>query len=144
MVKKILFVTLFLLNVIGYAYANYRGGGTPLSLPATEEANSNLPLALVSMGSNDEKLYSTAQIAVSNVYPNPADDVISFDYTIYDLQVHAKIAVRNVLGVIVGEYDLSAHGSRIEIDASQLPTGVYFYTLSVNSKNVATKKFLVR
>jgi hypothetical protein len=143
MVKKLLFVTFFLLNIIGYAYANYRGGGSPL-LPIVEETTTNLPMALVSVGSNDEKLYNTAQIVVSNVYPNPADDVISFDYTIYDLQVHAKIAVRNVLGVIVGEYDLSAHGSRIEIDASQLPAGVYFYTLSVNSKNVATKKFLIR
>jgi hypothetical protein len=144
MVKKLLFVTLFLLNVVGYAYANYLGGGSPLSLPTTEEATNNLPLTLASIGSNDEKLYSSAQLSVSNVYPNPADDVISFDYAIYDLQVHAKIAVRNVLGVVVGEYDLSAHGSRIEIDASQLPAGVYFYTLSVNSKNVATKKFLVR
>jgi hypothetical protein len=97
-------------------------------------------------GTNDEnKLYVSTQITVSNLYPNPADNYVEIDYHIQDhTATDAKLTIRNVLGVLVGEYGLGNNGGKLHIDTSRLSAGVYFYTLSLHNKNVATKKLLIR
>ena len=94
---------------------------------------------------NDEnKLYVSTQLTVSNLYPNPADNYVELDYNLQDNASDVKLTIRNVLGVLVGEYGLVIHGSKLHIDTSRLSAGVYFYTLSLHNKNVATKKLLIR
>ncbi len=94
---------------------------------------------------NDEnKLYVSTQLTVSNLYPNPADNYVELDYNLQDNTSDVKLTIRNVLGVLVGEYGLVIHGSKLHIDTSRLSAGVYFYTLSIHNKNVATKKLLIR
>ncbi len=94
---------------------------------------------------NDEnKLYVSTQLTVSNLYPNPADNYVELDYNLQDNTSDVKLTIRNVLGVLIGEYGLVIHGSKLHIDTSRLSAGVYFYTLSIHNKNVATKKLLIR
>jgi Secretion system C-terminal sorting domain len=93
---------------------------------------------------DESLLFSSERLSVSNAYPNPAIHFVSFRYTISDPEVKAKIIVRNVLGSMVAEYDLPPHQQSIKFETDTYVAGMYFYTLSVDDKNVVTKKFLVK
>ncbi|WP_250631519.1 T9SS type A sorting domain-containing protein [Rhodoflexus caldus] len=94
--------------------------------------------------SDDNWLYVSDQVTISNIYPNPASDNASFNYIFYDAQTSVKVVVRNVLGSIVGEYTLSAHERQLTLPVDRFIPGVYFYTLWVNNKSVVTKKLIVK
>lgn len=140
MTKKIhyIFVLLVILAITDSLAAAIRlpQQGVPLPIETIGGANGT---------TNDEnKLYVSTQLTVSNLYPNPADNYVELDYNLQDNASDVKLTIRNVLGVLVGEYGLVIHGSKLHIDTSRLSAGVYFYTLSLHNKNVATKKLLIR
>jgi len=92
----------------------------------------------------EEFLYSSDQISVSNIYPNPASEKAEIDYNITGNIREAKLLIYNVLGTSVGSYTLNRMDRKLYINTRDMPTGVYFYQLSVEGKKVATKKMLVR
>lgn len=94
--------------------------------------------------SDDNWLYVSDQVTISNIYPNPASDNASFNYIFYDAQTNVKVVVRNVLGSVVGEYTLSAQERQLTLPVDRFIPGVYFYTLWVNNKSVVTKKLIVK
>lgn len=98
----------------------------------------------VSDSFSDDKLFVNEQIDISNIYPNPANDLVKFNYHIIDTNAKVKITIRNVLGSVVKEEELSPQASQLEISVSEYSAGIYFYTLSINNKSIITKKFLVR
>ena len=81
-------------------------------------------------------------ISISDAYPNPATSVVEFDYK--TKATDAKITLFNVLGTEVAEYRLSSFENKVSIPVENLKSGVYFYTVSANNKNLKTKKFVVR
>ena len=93
---------------------------------------------------SDDKLYANEQIEISNLYPNPANDVVKFNYLISDANAKVKITIRNVLGSVVKEEELSHHTRELEIMVHEYAAGMYFYTLSINNRSIITKKFLVK
>ncbi|GAB4472558.1 MAG: hypothetical protein OHK0057_17210 [Thermoflexibacter sp.] len=93
---------------------------------------------------SDDKLFVNEQIDISNIYPNPANDLVKFNYHIIDTNAKVKITIRNVLGSIVKEEELSPQAHQLEIAVNEYSAGIYFYTLSINNKSIITKKFLVR
>jgi hypothetical protein len=93
---------------------------------------------------SDDKLFVNEQIDISNIYPNPANDLVKFNYHIIDANARVKITIRNVLGSILKEEELSPQVHQLEISVSEYSAGIYFYTLSINNKSIITKKFLVR
>lgn len=83
-------------------------------------------------------------IKISEAYPNPARDYINFDYRwSMDLE-EAKIILHNVVGSVVGEYQLDSFETNLSISVSNLESGIYFYTLVVDRQNVLTRKVIVR
>jgi hypothetical protein len=138
MIKKLLCVLLLSFFMLDNSLIQ-ASAPTKSLLPPDDTAK---PLSGVA--SNDEKLYTSSQLSVSNLYPNPADNYVEIDYTLQDANADARITIRNVLGLVVGEYGLVPNGSKLHIDTSHLSAGVYFYTLSLHSKNVVTKKLLIR
>ncbi len=90
----------------------------------------------------EEILHEESGIKVNKIYPNPASDYAYIDYQISE-SIKAKITVRNLLGRIVGEYDLSKQENQIKMNVSDLESGVYFYTLSINGKSIKAKKLIV-
>jgi hypothetical protein len=108
--------------------------------PATAEARS----APEQEGKSENRLYANERIWVSNVYPNPADDVTEVDYQISGSVGEAKLALLNVLGVPVAEYSLDRNDRKVRIVTRDYATGYYLYQLSVDGKKVATKRLLVR
>lgn len=93
---------------------------------------------------HEEYLYTSDQISISNIYPNPASDKAELDYAITGNVREAKIMIYNVLGASVGSYNLSKMDRKLYVNTREMPTGVYFYQLSIEGKKVATKKMLVR
>ncbi len=96
-------------------------------------------------GSNlDDVLFQNEQITISNLYPNPAVSSATFKYSLHSPSTKAKVIVRSILGQVVGEYNLDAQQQTLKIEVENLVSGMYFYTLSVDEKNLVTKKFLVK
>ncbi|MBD2703254.1 T9SS type A sorting domain-containing protein [Spirosoma sp. BT702] len=98
----------------------------------------------VQEGSN--RMYTSDKLWVSNVYPNPADDVAELDYQFSGSVGEAKLVLLNVLGAPVPGYELNLEPTdrKVRIMTRPLDTGYYLYQLTVDGKKVATKRLLVR
>ncbi len=89
-------------------------------------------------------LFSGENIRVSNVFPNPVSTQAAIDYTLTDPQAEASIVIHNLLGNKVAETPLEKGSTNVRIPTDMLDNGIYFYSLYVNGKRVATKKMLVK
>lgn len=103
------------------------------SRPALEEANKA-----------EDILFSNDKVRVLNAYPNPANEYAEIDYQITGNVGNVKIALYNVLGAGVADYDLDRNERNLRIQTREIPTGVYYYQLLLEGKKVATKKLLIR
>ncbi|QRR01563.1 T9SS type A sorting domain-containing protein [Dyadobacter sandarakinus] len=92
----------------------------------------------------DEQLYANEKISVSNIYPNPASEFADVDYNIMSNVRDAKLIIYNVLGSQMAELPLNKSGRKLRVNTKDMPTGLYFYQLSLDGQKVATKKMLVR
>lgn len=89
-------------------------------------------------------IYSSQFITLHDVYPNPVTSSARLDYTLHTEQLKAKIIVHNILGSPLSEYELPFHQNTLKLDADQLTTGIYFYTLYINNEGVVTRKLMVK
>lgn len=94
--------------------------------------------------SDDNLMFANEHIAVSNIYPNPANDYAEIAYQYTGTVNEAKLVLINVLGSPVAEYELAKNDRKLRIATGDMMTGYYFYQLSLDGKKVATKKLLVR
>jgi hypothetical protein len=81
---------------------------------------------------------------ISEPYPNPAGSVLNLDYKVSNKVVSSSIEVYNLLGNHVKTVDLTEANGTVKMDVSDMESGMYFYTLQLNGKGVATKRFIVR
>jgi hypothetical protein len=93
---------------------------------------------------DEEKMYSSNKITISAIYPNPASTKAAIKYELSDEAVKAKVVLCNVLGNIVGEYALSKETKQLDITTQDFASGVYFYTLNVDNKNVITRRLIIK
>jgi hypothetical protein len=91
-----------------------------------------------------ENIYQSNLITVRDVYPNPTVDYAFVNYNLLSDRTKAKIRVHNILGNIVGEYDLSVSENLLRIKTEELNAGIYFYTLYMDNESVMTRKLIVR
>lgn len=89
-------------------------------------------------------LFHNKDIQISNVYPNPVSNHAFINYTLTSKRNQAQIIIHNVLGGIVGEYELPSYDTKIKISTAELNPGVYFYTLRLDNNNVITKKMVIK
>ncbi len=115
-----------------------------LASEADEKTIERSKPAIESAIHSEEQLYSSDKITISNIYPNPANDQAELDYTISPSLRDARLIIYNVLGSQMNELPLSKTERKLRVDTREMPTGLYFYQLSVDGKKVATKKMLVR
>lgn len=81
---------------------------------------------------------------VSNAYPNPASNVVYFDYKLPLNANNAKINISNLLGTTVSTIELIKTEGKASLNVSNLKDGVYFYSLVVNNAATVTRKFVVK
>ena len=85
-----------------------------------------------------------AKLSLSNAYPNPAESMVYFDYTLHNRILEAKIIIRTLLGSIVAEYNLEGLQGKASMNVEDLIEGIYFYSLVVDSDIKLTKKLIVK
>jgi len=81
---------------------------------------------------------------LSNAYPNPATNVLNFDYKLGQATQNARIRINNLLGSTMQEIALDKSEGKTRIDISNLNNGVYFYSLMINNSVTTTRKFIVK
>jgi len=88
---------------------------------------------------------NAVQNALSSAYPNPASNIVSLTYSLASNATSAKIVFYNMLGQQVNTLpiDIINRGDTVKVDASGMNVGIYFCTLVVNDKTIATKKIIV-
>ena len=90
-----------------------------------------------SSGLRELKAHST----LSNPLPNPASSQTTIHYSL-PTGNQGKLVLYNLLGSKVRELPLHQQGSTT-IDLSNIPAGVYMYSLVIDGQNIQTKKLLV-
>jgi hypothetical protein len=91
-----------------------------------------------------EQIFSSREITLFDLYPNPVSEFAHMDYKIHNDQVKAKIVLHNLLGSSVEELTLEPLETRLKIRADNLDAGIYFYTLYVDNEGVITRKLIVK
>lgn len=91
-----------------------------------------------------QSLYNSRYITLHDVYPNPVTDHAFVEYKIQNDRVKARIVIHNIVGNIVGEYDLPLMENKVKIHTEELNAGVYFYTLYIDNEGVLTRKLVVK
>lgn len=89
-------------------------------------------------------LFFNEDISVSNIYPNPINEIALFDFSVKSSTIKPKIILHNVLGSVVGEYVLNEYDNKLKIYTQSFNPGVYFYTLNIDNQNLVTKKFVIK
>ena len=96
--------------------------------------------------SNPEQggIVPTGAILYQNV-PNPFGQTSSIRYYIpHTMDGNARIAFVNTVGQIINTVNLDAKGEgELNVNTTQLASGIYFYTLYVGSVKVDTKRMVV-
>lgn len=91
-----------------------------------------------------QTIYTSKDITLHDVYPNPVIDNAFVDYKVLSDQVKAKIVMHNILGNRVGEYNLLTSENLLRIKTDELSAGIYFYTLYLNNEGVLTRKLIIK
>lgn len=89
-------------------------------------------------------VFTSKDITIHDVYPNPVVDQAFIDYRLHNENVKAKIVIHNILGSIMSENELPPSETRSKIQTYDLAAGIYFYTLYLDNNGVLTRKLIVR
>lgn len=94
--------------------------------------------------SSASTLFSSEDLFLNEVYPNPVKEFAFIDYQINNNDKEVKILIHNVLGSMVGEFILNPLDKELKIPVVEYNPGVYFYTLYIDGDGVITKKLVIR
>jgi len=82
------------------------------------------------------------QGSLSSGYPNPANENVTFHY-MAPTGLQGNLMIRNLVGSAVKDVMLPSSDGKITIPTADLPGGIYFCSLMVDGKVLATKKLMV-
>lgn len=98
------------------------------------------------VGINNNNTGIPASYSLSQNYPNPFNPVTNINFSLPNSS-DVKLAVYDMLGqqvVLLANGKLDAGSYTIDFDASNLTSGIYFYTLSAGSFKETKKMMLVK
>ena len=81
---------------------------------------------------------------ISSAYPNPATDQFAIDYEFPSGVEMAELKLFNIVGQEILKQAISGQSGKIQLSVSDLPEGIYFYSLTINDGATLTKKLIVR
>lgn len=93
---------------------------------------------------NDNYLFVSDKIIVSNLYPNPASDYVDVDYQNLSTVSEAKIVFFNILGQEVKELVLDREQRSLRLNLKDLNNGLYIYQLIIDGRSFVSKKLILR
>ncbi|GAB4200458.1 MAG: hypothetical protein Fur0023_03850 [Bacteroidia bacterium] len=80
---------------------------------------------------------------LQNPYPNPTDRQITLPYQLPAGQT-GTLNIYNTEGKLIKSYTIDATFKDIILNASELPKGMYLYTVECNGQKLGSKKFVVQ
>jgi hypothetical protein len=80
---------------------------------------------------------------ISPAYPNPANGLITIDYTLKNTPKNAKIIFYDMLGKVVKETPIANQQGVAKINVADLHTGFYFYNFMVDGKTSNARKIII-
>jgi hypothetical protein len=84
----------------------------------------------------------STDFSLSQAYPNPAPSFLTINYALLN-NTRARILVYDLLGSLVHSAELVQASGAWNLNTEELQAGMYFYSLEIDHKIVATRKFLV-
>lgn len=84
---------------------------------------------------------------ICNIYPNPAYGVTSIEYELTQSSSNVEINILDVTGKLVKSFNEGAKEPgkyNVTFNASELPSGNYFYTINAGNGSKFAKKFQVK
>lgn len=79
---------------------------------------------------------------LTSVYPNPASEQITFEYSTGGYP--GMITISDISGKTVRTIKVNENSTKTIIDLDGLNAGVYFYGFSINNKPISTRKFIIK
>lgn len=77
-------------------------------------------------------------------YPNPASDNVTVEYAVSGNANNVQLVIKNMLGATLYTKSLDVNGSKVRMDVSEYPAGIYFYSIEADGRPLVTKKLLVK
>lgn len=114
---------------------------------ANNSANKSENLAdkkTLELAENENYLFVSDKIIVSNLYPNPSSDYVDVDYQILGSITEAKISFYNILGQEVKDLVLEKDQKNLRLNLKDLNNGMYIYQLIVDGRSLVSKKLILR
>ncbi len=95
---------------------------------------------------SDKALIQPEDFILHNAYPNPFNPITTFEYFIR-FKSKVRINIYNILGKLIvnlqdGYINPGIH--KVIFDASNLPSGLYFYTLETEKMTISKKAILLK
>ncbi len=85
----------------------------------------------------------TQSIKISKPFPNPANEYVKFRYSNVNTK-DATLTIYSILGDPITSKKFNDNNGILTINTSNLKTGYYIYTVTVNNKKIITDRFLVK
>ena len=109
---------------------------------------------ILSFDNGDAKVYNLAGQLVNeieennsqtnlNAYPNPTNGVTTIQYSIPLNSKEATISIFNLNGVKLRDYKVDNTFNELKINANELGTGTYMYSISVKGQLLKSKQLLI-
>lgn len=124
---------------------NYRpntgNGITPSKDDPTRPQQSTIA-SLQGKSFKKEKISSSEPVFTSsvNVYPNPNNGNMTFDYTV---NAAGELQITDVMGRQITTYSLKEGNHSLSITENELRNGVYFYNILINGETVKTDRLII-
>ncbi|MEN9639741.1 MAG: hypothetical protein RLZZ262_1610 [Bacteroidota bacterium] len=86
---------------------------------------------------------NVVEAAISQISPNPANDVATVGYEFSTRPTNAVLSIYNMVGELVDSYAVTQRVGQMRINTRQLQGGIYFVTLTEEGKKFETKRLVV-
>ncbi len=90
-----------------------------------------------------EIMLESTEISVSKMYPNPADEYVTFDYVLSTSVRTAKLNFYTITGTEIASYVLDKNLNKVKVNTASWDEGMYLFNLSVDGKKVASNRIVV-
>ena len=80
---------------------------------------------------------------IGNITPNPIRTKANLNYQIDGYGSDSKLIVHNMIGEVMLEQRIGEPSGSLQLDLSEIPNGIYFYSIVNGNTPIGTKKLVV-
>jgi len=121
------------ISVIKYTFVNLDNSDEFVSIVVSFDS---------SLSGVDENILQ--KVALSDIYPNPATNFVNIDYSFPTEVTNADVRIVNILGSVVKEQNINTQNNTLQLDISNMKSGIYFYSVLINNEVYNTKRLIIR